>query len=169
MFTVEVVGTNAVIARMDRMPPAVHATLLVTIQRLALKLQAHVQRDKLQGQVLNHRTGRLSRSIQQRIESGLEFVLGYVFSAGDVKYARRHELGYDGEEVVKEHTRTMLFGKTVDPFLVPSFTRHAHTPERSFLRSSLRDMAVEIERDMKRAVVRGLNQAMGHAPPAGAT
>lgn len=50
----------------------------------------------------------------------------------------------------------MAFGRPIDPVTVTvaAFTRTANQPERSFLRSSLKDQAAAIEKALTDAVAR---------------
>jgi len=156
MISVALVGDTALIERLQALSPALRAKLKQSVWALALMLEGYVKTSKLSGQVLAHRTGQLKSSIQSEVlDQGLA-VYGIVYSAGNVKYARIHEFGYEGPEQVREHTRTMLFGKTVAPFTVPAFTRQMKMPERSFLRSALRDKAAQISQQMKAAVLEGV-------------
>lgn len=164
MFTIELVGAGELVLRLDRMGSAVKAQLRRTVTALAIKLQAHIVRDKLHGQVLNQRSGALARSIQQvsPVEEG-PGVYGRVFSAGDVKYARIQELGgkTPPHDIFPKNGKalkffSMLTGETV-------FARAVHhpgsrIPARPYMSTSLADMAAEIEREMRLAVVRGLQR-----------
>ena len=93
MLSVTVVGDKELIARFDAMPAKLHAALLRKVYELALKLEAKVKNDKLSGQVLNHKSGNLWRSIQNKVTDSATSVVGQVYSAGDVKYAAIHEFG----------------------------------------------------------------------------
>lgn len=148
------------VARLGAMPASVQAMLEAAVRRLAIRLQGYVISQKLHGQVLHQRSGRLAGSIQQEapIQEG-GGVYGRVFSAGTVKYARIHEFGFTGAVNVPAHQRTMVFGKTVPAFMVKPYTRRVDLPERSFLRSSLADLTGDIEHDLKAAVVEGLRKA----------
>lgn len=162
MFSVELVGKTELVARLDAMPSSVLAALRQRVATLAIKLQAHVVRDKLSGQVLGVRSGRLRRSIQEVApieENG--GVFGRVFSAGDVKYARIHEFGgkTPAHDILPDKAEALAFiigGRQV--FAKVVHHPGSHMPERSFLRSSLRDMAEDIETELKRAVVAGLQK-----------
>ena len=158
MFTVELQGQTAVIAKFGALATTVHGELARTVQALTINLQAHVQIDKLQGQVLRHITGKLSRSIETAIADNPDSIVGRVFSNGTAPYAHRFEYGWHGEENVKsfERRQTMAFGRPIDPVTVTvaAFTRTANQPERSFLRSSLKDQAAAIEKALTDAVAR---------------
>jgi len=162
MLNIVLVGDTQVIAEMDRMPPSVRVMLRQKIRSLALRLKTKIQRDKLSGQVLNVVTGALRRSIQDQIHEDATSVIGEVFSSGDVKYARIHELGgktraHDIYPRKADALSFMMGGRRV-------FAKVVHhpgsvMPERSFMRSSLREMTQTIQREMKEAVIQGLLRA----------
>ena len=142
------VGDREAVARFDRFGPEFRTALERRVQRLALKLLAHVKEDKLSDQVLKVRTGRLRRSINQQVESDGARVYGSVGT--NVVYARRHELGFQGNESVRAHLRmmTQAFGKEVKnprQIEVRAFTRKINYPAHSFLGSALADMRQEIQ------------------------
>ena len=155
-ISITIVGAKEVAAKFAAMPNKLHQELLKTITSLSLDLQQHVVQDKLQGQVLNHITGRLASSIHADLppKQTADSIIGRVYSAG-CNYAAIHEFGFSGAETVREHIRTHVFGREVAPFTVPSFTRTMNMPERSFLRSSLKDMEPQIISELQAAVARG--------------
>ena len=157
-WTVELVGGTAVIARFGKLATTVHGEMERTVRGLTEALWAHVKTDKLQGQVLRHITGKLSNSIETAIEDNPDSIVGRVFSNGTAPYAHRFEYGYQGPEAVKSFQRrqTQAFGRPIDPITVTvaAFTRQANQPARSFLRSSLKDMAGQIEKALIDAVAR---------------
>lgn len=150
----EIVGTEEVVASLERMPQKMHGEILKAVTLLTLQLESHVKLDKLEGQVLNHITGRLQGSIHSDTTDGGTTITGRVYSSG-CDYAAIHEYGFSGTETVREHLRTHLFGREVDPYLVPSFTREMNMPERSFLRSALKDYEQKIIDGISGAVARG--------------
>lgn len=161
ILTFETIGDTAVMGRLDAMSPAVAAALEVKVRAYTMKLSSYIQQDKLQGQVLKHQTGKLSRSITPEITEVSEArIAGRVFSAGDVKYAGFWEFGFTGSEEVKAHTRVTsnLFGKVVDSYTqsVSAHTRQVNQAPRSFMRTGLADMAAEIERGLMRTAVKAM-------------
>lgn len=149
------VGDQELIARLERFSPELQKSLQGGVSRLALKLLAHVKEDKLSDQVLHVRTGRLRRSINQRVESSGSAVYGSVGT--NVSYARRHELGFNGTESVRAHLRMMktAFGREVKnprQIQVNAFSRRVNYPAHSFLRSALSDMRDEINAGLQQAV-----------------
>lgn len=110
-------------------------------QGLAFQLVAYIKKDKLQGQVLHHRSGNLSTRVTQHTEVTRGAIRSRVGVFAGVPYARIHEYGFAGEQQVKGHTRTIsqAWGKPITPteVSVAPFSRHVVMPERSYLRSSL--------------------------------
>jgi len=133
-----------------------HQEIVKSIQLLTIKLTNKVKNDKLSGQVLNVRTGRLRNSIHSKVEHTPNAIKGIVQT--NVKYAAVHEYGFKGSVTVKAHLRTIkqAFGKPIAPTSVQigSFTRTANFPQRSFLRSSLQDMRQEALTEITNAIRR---------------
>lgn len=160
MISLELIGGAEVAARLERITPNLRDELKVGIGRLALKLARNVQRDKLMGQVLKKRSGRLLRSIHDVVVSQGESVSGIVSTP--VVYAPVHEYGFHGTQSVRESLRTIkqAFGRSINPvtITVRAHERRVNLPERSFLRSALREMEAsgmigeEIEAAIGRAV-----------------
>lgn len=127
-----------------------------SVGRLTLRLLTKVKQDKLSGQVLNVRSGRLRRSINQRVVVSAGRVEGTVGT--NVEYAAGHEYGFKGQVSVKAHMRMIkqAFGKSITPRLVQvrAHPREMDLPERSFLRSALRDMQPEIMAELQASVGR---------------
>lgn len=159
MFNLTLVGDRELVGRLQAMPATVARALYGKVQFYAIKLQGYIITNKLSGQVLNKRSGDLKASIQQKVEASALAVYGIVYSSGDVKYAAIHEFGFEGDVEVKQHTRTMVFGKEAAlPFSVGPYTMHMKMPERSYMRSSLTDMREEISTGLKEAAIAGAQQ-----------
>ena len=159
MLNVQLVGDRELLQKLDAMPSSVQAMLVRKVTKLAINLRDHVKSDKLEGQVLNHKSGALSRSIQDEVDENDLAVYGRVFSAGDVKYARIHEYGgtIPAHDIVPNKAEALAFmigGKQVFAKIV--HMPAVNMPERSFLRSSLADMAANISMELKQAVIDGL-------------
>lgn len=133
---------TAVTARLDAMPSRVRDELVTGIGRIAIRLQRNVMKDKLSGQVLNVRTGRLRRSIGHVVEVSTNIVAGVVSTP--VKYAPPHEYGFKGTVDVRAHLRQIkqAFGRAIAPktIEVSAHQMRMNLPERSFLRSALREL-----------------------------
>lgn len=162
IVNVTVVGDKELMARFREMPRAVNQALYAKVLALALKLEKHVKVNKLNGTVLNRITGALSRSIHNDVLRDLGSVVGRVFSSGDVKYAGIHEYGGKTSPHVIEPKKASVLaflGKGGDMVFRRKVNHPgSKMPERSFLRSSLRDMSTEISLGMKEAVVNAVRK-----------
>ena len=152
-MNIKVIGGEEFKTKMAGMPSRVHQALLTKVYALAAQLEAYVKDEKLSGQVLNHISGNLWRSIKNQVTDSPTMVTGKVYSDGSVKYAAIHEFGFSGSENVKEHVRRMASGKVAT---VRSFTRTMNMPMRSFLRSSLGDNKDKIISGLKKAAADGM-------------
>jgi phage gpG-like protein len=162
------VNADVLKAALRGYPERVHNNVLRVVQRLAIEVQRSVKDDKLSGQVLHVRTGTLHRSINQQVTDSGSKVMAIIGT--NVKYAGAHEYGFDGTVSVKEHVRrskaqaaearrtrkdgtTYLTrnGKSGGAITVGGHTRMMHMPERSFLRSTLKDFETRIRNDIAQA------------------
>lgn len=153
-------GDKAMIARLNRMPTAMHVALALKIRQLALKLEKWVKTRKLNGTVLNRISGRLARSIANKVTEAQHLILASVYSSGDVKYAAIHEFGGKTAPhvILPKKAQALAFG---GGFFAKVNHPGSTMPERSFLRSSLRDMSTQISMGMKEAVIKEARKATG--------
>lgn len=150
-----ILGGDDLVKRLTAAPQDIQSALQASVTRMALRLLARVKNDKLSGQVLKVRSGKLRRGINQRVVREGSGVYGYVGT--NVDYGRLHEYGFKGSVSVRAHLRkmTQTFGKpmkTPKQVQVGSHNRNVDLPPRSFLRSALNEMQPEIERSMREAV-----------------
>ena len=139
------------------------------VSRLTIALLRMVKEQKLSGQVLKNQTGTLRRKVNQQVVSDDQAVVGKV--GVKLSYAAAHEFGFDGMVTVKAHLRRAKAqmalalrtrkdgstfhssnGKGQGEISVKSFERHMKLPERSYLRSALREMAPDIQAGLEAAV-----------------
>jgi phage gpG-like protein len=164
MLSVTLVGADQLGAKLDGLPAAVAAATAAKSAALADQLLELV-RAKVSGGVLQSRTGALAASIgvDGPTISG-DQVVTTVFSGGGLKYAAIQEFGgvTAPHEILPSRAKALAFlvgGAQV-------FAKHvnhpgSHIPERSYLRSSLAEMAGQIESEMKAAVIDAAQQHMG--------
>lgn len=142
MIRGELVGDQAIVFKLNGFAPAFLTNIEKTIQRLSIKLSRDVKANKLSGQVLKVKTGTLRRSIDWNVSNDGGKVVGKVST--NLKYGRAHEFGFQGEESVRAHIRTITqaFGKQIPAteVNVSEHSRRVNLPARSFLRSALADM-----------------------------
>jgi phage gpG-like protein len=144
-------GASATLAGM---PDRLREALSSKANMLAAALQAKIQ-DKLSGAVLNIKSGALARSIVATVDDASANVTVTIASV-DIKYAAIHEYGgtIPPHEILPDKAKALAFpigGKQTFAARVnlPAITM----PERSYMRSSLAEMADEIRDGLSGAVV----------------
>lgn len=142
-------------AALAAMPDRIGAALAEKANTLAAELEAKVQR-KLAGGILNPRTGALARSIVTTVADLATDVSVTVAASGDVKYAAIHEFGgsIPAHEILPDKAKALAFvvdGKQAFAARVnlPTVTM----PERSYMWSSLAEMADAIAEELTAAVL----------------
>jgi len=161
----QVIGKEAVVGMLAAKGTAIRDRIVKAQKANGIDLAGYVVGEKLSGQVLNVRTNRLRGSIHDTLTENANEVTTAVGT--NVVYARAHEFGCHDTVMVKEHlrrvatsfadTRTALaydyqtrrastFGsrKQASSYGLAEVTVRAHPmtmniPEKSFLRSSLRE------------------------------
>lgn len=159
MITAVVVGDAAVIARLTTLGPELRRGLARAVFRLGLELQRKVQSEKLTGQVLKVRTGTLRSSINTRVAEGGDAITASVGTA--VSYARIHEYGgtIPAHPVATKNARAFAFPwKGEQRFFKRVEIPAVKMPERSFLRSALREMTPRVEEGLRQAVGEALHK-----------
>ena len=144
-------GASAALAAM---PERLRNALSRKANALAASLQAKIQQ-KLSGTVLNQKSGALARSIVARIDDSSPNV-SVTIATSDIKYAAIHEFGaiIPPHEIVPDKAKALAFvlgGKKI--FVARVNLPAIAMPERSYMRSSLVEMADEIRDGMSEAVV----------------
>jgi phage gpG-like protein len=132
MISLQQKGAEQVFIFLKGTPAKAQSALERAFARIAIRLQRYIVTQKLQGQVLHHRTGNLARSVIQRVEQEGSRISAIVQAGGLAPYAGVHE--YGGTFSIPEHQSVSRLGK--------AFTVHSHTahfPERSFMRTSLEE------------------------------
>lgn len=155
MIKGELLGSEELKLRASRWAPSLRGNVGQAIGRLVLTLMRNVKADKLSGQVLNVKTGRLRRSINAKTtDLAGDHPSGSVGT--NVVYARPHEYGFDGTVNVKSHVRNIkqAFGRSITPVAVTvnGYARKVHIPEHSFLRSALAELEPTIQSEINSAV-----------------
>jgi phage gpG-like protein len=153
VITIEIVGDREFAARLDAMPGRMREGLVRAVTRLGLELQRKVQAEKLTGQVLKVRTGSLRSSINTEISQSADQVAASVGT--NIRYARVHEYGVDHPWVIAAKDRALRF-ELGGRVIFRRSVRHPPLPERSFLRSALREMQPAIEAGLKNAVAQAI-------------
>ena len=156
MFQVSL--SDSASAALAAAPERMREALSVKVGALASALQARVQQ-KLSGTVLNARSGALVSSIISAIEASSTSIAARISTSGDIKYAAIHEFGgtIPPHEIVPDKAKALAFligGKQA--FATRVNLPAIAIPERSYLRSSLAEMADEIWEGLSEAVVNAM-------------
>lgn len=162
MLSIHVVGAERVIAALEGFPPRLMEIVKTEVNRLSIALLRYVKEKKLSGDPLRNRTGTLRRKVNQRLESSAAAVTGAV--GVRLSYAAVHEYGFNGPVKVREHLRQVkqAWGR---PLLRPvwahvgAHTRQMRMPERSYLRSALRELGPQIQEGLQSAVRHAVRKA----------
>lgn len=159
--TLEAEGLSA---GLDRLSSQVSAAVEAKATAATAELQRHVIDDKLHGQMLNARTGRLASAVERMVETKGDSIVGEVFVNDSVRYAAILEYGgsTSPHDIVPDKAKALAFaagGKHV-------FARVVHHPgsrfpARPYLASALGDEADEIAAALKLAAITAAQEAIG--------
>lgn len=150
MFRGSAKGAKKTAKNLRNVGKRTHDSVRKSLGRLTLELMTKVKLEKLSGpgkdQVLNVRTGRLRRSITQRITDNGRQVRGIVGT--NVEYAKFHEFGQSVKADLKKHREGFKAKlKANKPAL-----KADDLPPRSFLRSALKEIEPRIREEFANAV-----------------
>lgn len=110
MLTFALAGDDALAARFDAFPDALSDALAAKAEALAATLAEAVKSEKLSGQALAARSGRLRESIGAEVEAEGDALVATVGSIG-VKYAAIQEYGgrTAAHEILPDKAKTLAF------------------------------------------------------------
>lgn len=158
-YNVTIVGDRALVMRLDAMGDVVQRALYTRITYLALIMEAQIKA-KLAGPVLKIVTGALHASITHEVVRMATAVWGRLFSSGDVKYAAIHEFGgiihHPGGTpyfVTEEGAVFVTKAVGLERGLPVTAPHDIPMPERSYMRSTLRENEVLIRDKLNSAVM----------------
>ena len=147
MMTVALEGVEALQARFAGLPAEMIESLSAKAALLAQALADKVRGDKLSGGVLNAASGALRASIVAEAGADASGVFASIGSVGDIKYAAIQEYGGKtaAHEIVAVKAAALAFANGGATVFARRVAHPGSTiPERSYLRSSLAEMAAEI-------------------------
>ncbi len=161
MIMAEVIGLPELRAKLSRISAAQKIGLERGMMRALIHLQSYIRDNKLHGDPLHQRTGRLSQSITAGPVAWEGDNLTGIESSDNVEYGAVHEFG--GTFTIKEHIAKMsqMFGRELaEPIFVTVKEHPATYPQRSFMRSSLHEDLETIKGYLKQGLREG---TLGHA------
>lgn len=170
---ITITGEAAVINKFVTLSENASPALKRAMTRAAILLQRYVKQNKLSGRPgLNVQTGTLRRSIAYTVEEPQRGTI--VATVGtNVKYAGVHEFGFKGVVSVRAHmrqiksrnkskyvpvrfnknsTRIKLQQSESGVAFVKAHARKMNIPERSFLRSSLRELGPQLMAEVEQTI-----------------
>ena len=151
------VGDKVMIERLGRVGPSMKQEVDDAVRKLGYALQARVQMNKLTGQVLKVRTGRLRSSVTDRFESTPTTAVSTVGT--NVSYGVAWEKGIAAHDIVPIHAKALRFEIGGEVF----FRKKVHIPAqapRQFLEPALQEMRPQITSELQAALNRGAQLAM---------
>jgi phage gpG-like protein len=138
MIELSLTGADALTDRLDAIAGRLQAEVQAGLAEAAERLRREIVDNRLSGQVLKARSGRLRGSITVVAANQSVSV------TSDLPYAAAQEYGFDGVETVRAHVRRIreAFGRPIaeKAVTVRSFARTMQLPARSFMRSALADL-----------------------------
>ena len=153
MIRAVVVGQEQVMAHLGGIYPRVYGVVRRVVREETLNLVREAKA-KVSGPVLKNRTGTLRRKINAKFEESDASIVGSVGLA--LAYGAIHE--YGGTITIRAHTRRMIMAwgrRLADAPRQVSVRAHtAKYPERSYLRSSLRENETRIKAAIAAAVAK---------------
>ena len=163
MFSADFDSGQAMIDRLAGAADLVTQLVSAKMTEMAEELRKHVVDDKLSGQVLKRRSGKLANSIRAEVTADGNGIGVRVFSEG-VPYADIHEYGGKtrAHDIYPDKAKVLAFvmgGRKV-------FARVVHhpgsqMPERSYMRSSAAELHAHIAEEVAEAARQALSQAIG--------
>lgn len=167
-FSIEITGDQTLANRLAGVGPSIQREISQSIKELTFELQEYIQANKLSGQVLNVKTGALRAHIFTKVEENSGVTTGTVFiSPSQVPYAGVHEFG----GTIKHPGGTAYSISSAGSRFIPNsddrvgilrtlgYVTKAHDipmPERSYMRSGLKDFRDRILEALRAAVKRGV-------------
>lgn len=141
MITGRVSGDTSVVLYLKSRGIVVRDELRTAVREQGIRMLALVKL-KVSGPVLKNRTGTLRRKLNVLFTETANSIAASV--GVQLTYARAQEYGFEGTVTIREHLRTITqaFGRTLSApvtYSVPSHSAHMKLPERSYLRSTLRE------------------------------
>lgn len=121
--------------------------------RLVIALSNKIKFEKLTGQVLRNRSGRLRDSISPRVTESGNTVVGEVGT--NVAYASIHEYGgrTPAHDIFPRKGRALAFMMGGKQVIVKSVHHPGSVfPERSFMRTALNEMEPQIRAEFENAI-----------------
>jgi len=151
-INLSVYGKQEYVQKFREISQSILPAITHEMQTQMTELADYVRRNKLSGDPLNRRSGRLSRSINGQAFATGNVVTGVVGSK-NVPYAHVHEDG--GTFDIPLHTRliSQVFGRPIVPKQIWVSQHSATFPQRAFLKPSLKENEDKIKNALRLTVL----------------
>jgi len=144
MIGIQITGADRVVRLLGDAPAKINAAAKSSLDAFAAELAGYIKANKLSGDPLNRRSGRLSSSVHPVTSQTSDSVSGGAGGGAGVPYARIHEYGgvIPAHQMVVKNAQALCF--TVDG--VRRFAKSVQIPdvqmpERSYMRSGFEEQA----------------------------
>lgn len=156
MIGLQITGDTALLAKLEATTGKVVAAAKTSLDMWATELAGYIRSDKLSGDPLNRRSGRLSQSVHpiQASDTSSSISAGAGGGAG-VPYAKIHEYGglIPAHVVAVKNAQALCFSVGgLKRFAKAVQIPDVQMPERSYMRSALREQAPEGIAELRAAV-----------------
>jgi phage gpG-like protein len=155
MIGMQIIGSQRVITALGDAPVKVNAAVKSSLDAFATELAGYIKAEKLSGDPLHRRSGRLSASVHPVTEQTGTTMAGGAGGGAGVPYAQIHEFGgvIPAHEVVVRNAKALCF--TVDGvrrFATRVQIPDVQMPERSYMRSAFDEQAPSGMEQLRAAV-----------------
>lgn len=144
MIGIQITGAERVVKLLGDAPAKITASAKSSLDAWATELAGYIKANKLSGDPLNRRSGRLSSSVHPVTSQTSDTVSGGAGGGAGVPYAKIHEFGglIPAHQVVVKNAQALSF--TIDG--VRRFAKSVQIPdvtmpERSYMRSGFEERA----------------------------
>ena len=155
MIGVQITGDSALVTKLEETTGKIKAAAKSSLDMWATELAGYIKMNKLSGDPLHRRSGNLSSSVYPDKRETADTISGGARAGLDVPYAKIHEYGglIPAHQVVARNAKALAF--TVGGML--RFAKSVQIPdvqmpERSYMRSALREQAPEGIAELRAAV-----------------
>jgi phage gpG-like protein len=156
MIRVQIIGAEAVIKHLGEVPPRVLGLVRQAVMAETYNVELTAEQ-KVSGPVLENQSGTLRRKINSKFQDSGDSIIGSVGLA--LVYGAIHEYGgVIRAHVIQARNKKALAFQAGGQMIVRRAVNHpgSKMPERSFLRSSLRENEARIRANIAAAVAQGV-------------
>lgn len=159
MIGLEITGDRALLTKLEATTGKVRAAAKTSLDMWATELAGYIKASKLSGDPLHRRSGALSRSVYPDKRETADTVSGGARAGLDVPYAKIHEYGglIPAHQVAVKNAQALCFTVGgIKRFAKSVQIPDVQMPERSYMRSALREQAPEGIAELKAAIAEAI-------------